>query len=105
MRRLQCHVSGARRPRFATSAGLQVVVYPRPDHLRNNWVILFVLHDPGDRLEKASGASTNAWASTSGRSSTMAMSISPPSFLIRAGASAPGLRVPITTKRLDCRLN
>ena len=54
------HVSGARRPRFATSAGLQVVVYPRPDHLRNNWVILFVLHYPGDRLEKASGASTNA---------------------------------------------
>ena len=33
---------------------------------------------------KASGVFTNAWASASGRSSTMAMSISPPSFLMRA---------------------
>ena len=33
---------------------------------------------------KASGSSTNAWASASGLSSTMAMSISPPSFLMRA---------------------
>ena len=32
----------------------------------------------------ASGSSTNAWASASGLSSTMAMSISPPSFLMRA---------------------
>ena len=32
---------------------------------------------------KASGSSTNAWASESGLSSTMAMSISPPSFLMR----------------------
>ena len=34
---------------------------------------------------KASGVFTNAWASASGLSSTMAMSISPPSFLMRAG--------------------
>ena len=34
---------------------------------------------------KASGVFTSAWASASGRSSTMAMSISPPSFLMRAG--------------------
>ena len=43
---------------------------------------------------KASGVFTNAWASASGLSSTMAMSISPPSFLMRAGlpsASARGL--------------
>ena len=33
---------------------------------------------------KVSGSSTNAWASVSGLSSTMAMSISPPSFLMRA---------------------
>ena len=32
---------------------------------------------------KASGLSTNVWASESGLSSTMAMSISPPSFLMR----------------------
>ena len=32
---------------------------------------------------KASGSSTSAWASESGLSSTMAMSISPPSFLMR----------------------
>ena len=32
---------------------------------------------------KASGLSTNAWASESGLSSTMAISISPPSFLMR----------------------
>ena len=37
---------------------------------------------------KASGASTNALASASGLSSTMAMSISPPSFLMRAGFPA-----------------
>ena len=37
---------------------------------------------------KALGASTNAFASTSGLSSTMAMSISPPSFLMRAGFPA-----------------
>ena len=37
---------------------------------------------------KASGASTNAFASASGLSSTMAMSISPPSFLMRAGFPA-----------------
>ena len=37
---------------------------------------------------KALGASTNAFASASGRSNTMAMSISPPSFLIRAGRPA-----------------
>ena len=45
---------------------------------------------------KALGASTKAFASTSGRSSTMAMSISPPSFLIRAGFPAcirSGLRL------------
>ena len=37
---------------------------------------------------KALGASTKAFASASGRSNTMAMSISPPSFLIRAGLLA-----------------
>ena len=37
---------------------------------------------------KASGASTNALASASGLSSTMAMSISSPSFLMRAGLPA-----------------
>ena len=37
---------------------------------------------------KASGVFTNAWASASGLSSTMAMSISPPSFLMRAGLPA-----------------
>ena len=37
---------------------------------------------------KALGASTKAFASASGRSNTMAMSISPPSFLIRAGLPA-----------------
>lgn len=35
-------------------------------------------------LRKASGSSTSAWTSASGLPSTMAMSISPPSFLIRA---------------------
>ena len=41
---------------------------------------------------KASGASTNALASASGLSSTMAMSISLPSFLMGLPpASAPGL--------------
>ena len=35
-------------------------------------------------LMNASGSSTSAWASASGLSSTVAMSISPPSFLIRA---------------------
>ena len=35
-------------------------------------------------LMNALGSSTSAWASASGLSSTMAMSISPPSFLIRA---------------------
>ena len=68
-----------------TPRGWQVIVCLRRDHLRNDWVILFVLHDPGDLLRKAWGASTNALASGSGRSSTMAMSISPPSFLMRAG--------------------
>ena len=33
---------------------------------------------------KASGLSTNVWASESGLSSTMAIRISPPSFLMRA---------------------
>ena len=37
---------------------------------------------------KALGASTKAFASASGRSNTMAMSISPPSFLIRVGLPA-----------------
>ena len=37
---------------------------------------------------KASGVSTNALASASGLSSTMAMSISSPSFLMRAGLPA-----------------
>ena len=37
---------------------------------------------------KALGASTKAFASASGRSNTMAMSISPPSFLIRASLPA-----------------
>ena len=37
---------------------------------------------------QASGVFTNAWASASGLSSTMAMSISPPSFLTRAGLPA-----------------
>ena len=37
---------------------------------------------------KALGASTKAFASASCRSNTMAMSISPPSFLIRAGLPA-----------------
>ena len=37
---------------------------------------------------KASGAFTNACASASGLSSTIAMSISPPSFLMRAGLPA-----------------
>ena len=37
---------------------------------------------------KALGASTKAFASACGRSNTMAMSISPPSFLIRAGLPA-----------------
>ena len=27
-----------------------VIAYTRPDHLCNNWLILFVLHDPGDCL-------------------------------------------------------
>ena len=35
---------------------------------------------------KASGVFTNAWASASGLSSTMAMSISPPSFLMGGSA-------------------
>ena len=50
-----------------------------------DWVVLFVLHDPSDGLDERIGASTKAFASASGRSNTMAMSISPPSFLIRAG--------------------
>ena len=37
---------------------------------------------------KAPGVFTNSWASASGLSSTMAMSISPPSFLMRAGLPA-----------------
>ena len=60
----------------------------RPDHLCNNWTILFVLHDPGDCLYEGIGTSTNALASASALSSTMTMSISSPSFLMRAGLPA-----------------
>ena len=69
------------------------------EHLRNDWVRVFVLHDLCNfsdecvgvvnscmicaiSLMNASGSSTSAGASASGLSSTMAMSISPPSFLI-----------------------
>ena len=68
--------------------GCCVIVYFWVDHLRNDWVVLFVLHDPSDGLDEGIGASTKAFASASGRSNTMAMSISPPSFLIRAGLPA-----------------
>ena len=56
----------------------------RLDHLGNDRVVLLVLYDCSECLE-ASGVFTNSWASASGLSSTMAMSISSPSFLMRAG--------------------
>ena len=31
-----------------TLRGWWVIAYTRPDHLCNNWMILFVLHDPDD---------------------------------------------------------
>ena len=33
-----------------TLRGWWVIAYTRPDHLCNNWMILFVLHDPGEFL-------------------------------------------------------
>ena len=57
-------------------------------------MVLLVLYDCGECLDEASGVFTNAWASARGLWSTMPMSISPPSFLMRAGlpsASARGL--------------
>ena len=54
----------------------------------NDWVVLLVLHDSSDGLDEGIGASTKAFASASGRSNTMAMSISPPYFLIRASFPA-----------------
>ena len=62
--------------------------FTRPDHLCNNWMILFVLHDPGDCLDESIGSFHQRLASASGLSSTMAMSISSPSFLMRAGLPA-----------------
>ena len=50
-------------------------------------MVLFVLHDSMACM-KALGASTKAFASASGRSNTMPVSISPPAFLIRAGLPA-----------------
>ena len=68
--------------------GWWVIVYLWADHLCNNWVVLFVLYDPGDRLDEGVRSFHNALASASGLSSTMAISISPPSFLMRAGFPA-----------------
>ena len=33
-----------------------VIAYSRSDHLCNNWMILFVLHDPGDCLDESIGS-------------------------------------------------
>ena len=60
----------------------QVVTYIRVEHLRDNRVSMFILNLRNFQHEGI-GSSTNAWASESGLSSTMAMSISP-SCLMRA---------------------
>ena len=39
-----------------TLRGWWVIAYTRPDHLCNNWMILFVLHDPGDCLDESIGS-------------------------------------------------
>ena len=36
-----------------TLRGWWVIAYTRPDHLCNNWMILFVLHDPDDCLDES----------------------------------------------------
>ena len=36
--------------------GWWVIAYSRSDHLCNNWMILFVLHDPGDCLDESIGS-------------------------------------------------
>ena len=33
-----------------------VIAYTRPDHSCNDWMILFVLHDPGDCLDESIGS-------------------------------------------------
>ena len=35
--------------------GCRVIVYFWVDHLRNDWVVLFVLHDPSDGLDEGIG--------------------------------------------------
>ena len=39
-----------------TLRGWWVIAYTRPDHLCNNWMILFILHDPGDCLDEGIGS-------------------------------------------------
>ena len=39
-----------------TLRGWWVIAYTRPDHLCNNWMVLFVLHDPGDCLDESIGS-------------------------------------------------
>ena len=58
------------------------------NHLRDSGWLCFAIRIPVISRVKAAGSSTSAFASASGLSRTMAMSISPPSFWIRAGRPA-----------------
>ena len=45
-------VAVASRGASCSLRGWWVIVYLWADHLCNNWVVLFVLYDPGDRLDE-----------------------------------------------------
>ena len=59
-----------------------------PHHLSDERMALLSNKNPGISRVEAAGSFTSALASASGLSRTMAMSISPPSFWIRAGRPA-----------------
>ena len=49
-------VAVASRGASCSLRGWWVIVYLWADHLCNNWVVLFVLHDPGDGLDEGIGS-------------------------------------------------
>ena len=74
--------------KLAALRGSYILACVRLDHLGNDRVVLLALYGGGECLDEGARSITNSWASASGLSSTMAMSISPPSFLMRAGLPA-----------------
>ena len=61
----------------------QIITHIGVDHLCDNRMRMLILNDFRNFKHKGIRVITKAWASKSGLSSTMAMSISPPSFLMR----------------------